>query len=348
MPANLSPEYKKAEEQFRQAVTPEEKLAALEQMLSTIPKHKGTEKMQADLKTRIARLRRELSGSSKSGTKRADWYHIEKQGAGQVVVFGAPNTGKSALVQTLTNLPTTVAPYPFSTTIPAAGMMPYEDIQIQLVDTPPVVPDSPAWLFHICRTADLGVWLLDLSDDDILETTEKTRHILVTARVLPVAVQPLLADHSDLSTADAQISPATTTKSAPSASPFHPVIVCGSKADAPGAPERLALVKELLQEEKILPISAQTGLGLAELKDTLFKLLNIIRIYTKKPGKPPALDDPVILRRGATVMDAAESLHKEIAAHLQYARLWNSSGYNGQRVERNHVCQDKDILEFHT
>ena len=183
MPANLSADYLKAEERYRAATTNEEKLTCLEEMFTTLPKHKGTEKMQADIKTRISKLKKEMSGPAKGGAKRADWFHVEKQGAGQVALVGAPNCGKSALVRELTGLHAEVAPYPFTTTQPAAGMMEYEDIQIQLVDTPPVSPDSPAWVFHIMRTADILVWMLDLSDDALLETTEQTQGLLAQARI---------------------------------------------------------------------------------------------------------------------------------------------------------------------
>ena len=183
MPANLSADYLKAEERYRSAVTNDEKLVALEEMFTTLPKHKGTEKMQADIKTRISKLKKEMSGPSKGGAKRTDFFHVEKQGAGQVAIFGAPNCGKSALVRELTGLHAEVAPYPFTTTQPAAGMMEFEDIQIQLVDTPPVSPESPGWLFGIMRTADILVWMLDLSDDALLETTEQTQALLDKANI---------------------------------------------------------------------------------------------------------------------------------------------------------------------
>ena len=183
MPANLSADYLKAEERYRAATTNEERLVCLEEMFTTLPKHKGTEKMQADIKTRISKLKKEMASPAKSGAKRADWFHVEKQGAGQVVIVGAPNCGKSALVRELTGLHAEVAPYPFTTTVPAAGMMEFEGIQIQLVDMPPVAPDSPAWLFHIMRTADVLVWMLDLSDDALLETTEQTQALLDKAHI---------------------------------------------------------------------------------------------------------------------------------------------------------------------
>jgi hypothetical protein len=335
MPANLSADYLKAEERYRAATTNEEKLACLEEMFTTIPKHKGTEKMQADIKTRISKLKKEMSSSSKGGAKRADWFHVEKQGAGQVVVFGAPNCGKSALVKELTGLRAEVAPYPFTTTQPAAGMMEFEDIQIQLVDTPPVAPESPAWLFHIMRTADILLWMLDLSDDALLETTEQTQALLQKANIA-------------LASPESAPRPSPL---APSPQPLTPnpkrCLRIGAKSDDPQATDRLAILRELIGDVEVLPVSAEHHVGLEELKRRLFAMLRIIRVYTKKPGKPAEMRDPVILPIGATVTDAAYHLHKDFAQHLQFARLWNSSGYDGLRVERSHILQDKDILEFH-
>ena len=339
MPANLSADYLKAEERYRAATTSEEKLACLEEMFKTIPKHKGTEKMQADIKTRISKLKKEMSSSSKGGAKRADWFHVEKQGAGQVVVFGAPNCGKSALVRELTGLHAEVAPYPFTTTQPAAGMTEFEDIQIQLVDTPPVAPESPAWLFHIMRTADILLWMLDLSDDNLLETTEQTAALLQKANISLASSKP-----------EAR-SPNAAPDSSPSPQPPTPnpkrCLRLGSKSDDQQALDRLAILRELIGDVEVLPVSAEHHIGLEELKRRLFAMLQIIRVYTKKPGKPVEMRDPVILPIGATVTDAAYHLHKDFAQHLQFARLWSGADYDGLRVERSHVLQDKDILEFH-
>ncbi len=321
MPANLSPEFKKAEERYRLAASPEEKLVCLEEMLQTIPKHKGTEKMQADLKTRIAKLKKELSASSKSaGGRRGDWFHVEKQGAGQVVTVGVPNSGKSALVRALTGLATEVAAYPFTTTIPQAGMMEFEDIQIQLVDMPPVAPDAPPWLYHIMRTTDVLALLYDLADDALLENTELLHSLLAQARI---ALNP---------------TEGVTPKK---------LIRLGTKCDDPAALDRLAVLREMLGDVPMLLVSAEHGTGLEDLRRRVFETLEVIRVYTKKPGKPPEMHDPVILKRGATIIDAAYNLHKDIARNLSYARLWNASGFNGQRVERNQILQDRDVVEFH-
>lgn len=318
MPANVSPEYKKAEEAYRAAKTPPERLACLEEMLATIPKHKGTEKMQADIKTRIARLRKEQT--TKKGPKRQDSFHIEKQGAGQVAVLGAPNCGKSALVAAVTGLPAQVAPWPFTTTQPAAGMMPFDGIQIQLIDTPPVAPDAPPWLYHIIRTADAGLWVLDLADDALLETTEQVQRLLAAARISLVPAAELR---------------------------YCRTVRVGAKCDAPQAGDRLAILREMLGPVDILPVSVETGEGVEEMKRRLFALLDIIRVYTKRPGHPVEFVDPVILPTGATVMDAAYHLHKDFAERFSFARLWNGTGVEGLRVERGHVLTDRDILEFH-
>ena len=318
MPANLTPQYLEAEKSFRSAKTNEEKMSCLMEMLATIPKHKGTEKLQADIKSRIAKLKR--TSSKKSGTKRSIWYHIEKQGAGQVVVFGAPNSGKSALVKTLTNAPTEVAAYPFTTLKPIAGMLEFEDIQIQLIDTPPVTEDSEPWLFHIIRSGDLAIWTIDLSDDAILETIDKIQNLLLPARI--------------------SIRPTTEMQ-------YKKTIIIGTKYDAPGAETGLTVVKEFLKDFDIFPISAEKFTNLEQLKQKIFQSLEIIRVYTKKPGQAAELNDPVILKIGSTVLESAYYLHKDFAKTLNYARLWDSNHYKGQRVERNHVLKDRDIIEFH-
>ncbi len=320
MPTNVSPEFKKADEAYRAAHTPEERLACLEEMLSTIPKHKGTEKMQADIKTRMARIRRELTGGKKGGAKRQDWLHVDKQGAGQMVLFGAPNSGKSALVGHLTNLHTQVAAYPFTTTRPAAGMMLWGGVQIQLVDTPPLAPDTPPWVYHIIRTADICLWTIDLADDAVLEAVEETRGLLTRSRI---ATEP----GTDL--------------------PWRKTLRIGTKCDDPQAADRLAILREMVGDVEILPVSVETGQGIEELQERLFRVLDIIRIYTRKPGKPADMNDPVIVPVGSTVMDAAYHLHKDFARKLTFTRLWNGTDHEGQRVDRTHVLQDLDVVEFH-
>ena len=168
MPANLTPEYRRAEKEFRAAKTPHGKLACLEHMLRVMPKHKGTDHMQADLKRRISRLREQ--NEHKSGkAKRAPVSKVEKEGAGQIVLLGAPNSGKSQLLAALSNAHVNVADYPFSTHLPQPGMMHFEDVQIQLVDTPPVTADyMEMWMPDTVRRADRALLVVDLGNDTLL------------------------------------------------------------------------------------------------------------------------------------------------------------------------------------
>ena len=342
MPANLSADYLKAEAKYRSAVTPEEKLACLEEMFTTLPKHKGTEKMQADIKTRISKLKKEMASPSKSGAKRSDWFHVEKQGAGQTAVIGAPNCGKSALVSRLTGLHTEVAAYPFTTTAPAAGMMQFEDIQIQLIDTPPVSPEAAPWLYHIMRTADIILWLIDLSDDALLENFEQTQQLLRTNRIIrEVDANPVAGEEA------ADDTEAPVAAGAPLGL-IRKALFVGAKCDSPGAQDRLSILREeVVGDIPMLLTSVETNVGLEELKRRLFDMLGIIRVYTKRPGKPAVMDDPVVLAAGSTVTDAAYHLHKDFAQSLQFARLWNATGLDGQRVDRGHVLTDHDVIEFH-
>ncbi|MCX7785293.1 MAG: 50S ribosome-binding GTPase [candidate division WOR-3 bacterium] len=318
MPANLTPQYLEAEKRFRNAKTTEEKIVYLQEMLALIPKHKGTEKLQAEIKSRLSKLRKEQN--QKSQTRRAVWYHIEKQGAGQVAVFGAPNVGKSSIVKILTNASTEIAPYPFTTTTPIAGMMIYEDIQIQLIDCPPLTEDSPPWYFHILRSADSTVFVIDAVADDLVESTEICIKRLKDTNIIPSSDSPI------------------STK---------PMIVVANKTDEPNALLGIEIIKEMICDLPIVPVSTKTYEGLEDLKAKIFKSLDIIRVYTKPPGKPPDLTEPVIIKSGSTILDAGKTLHKDFAKNLKFARLWDGDKYHGQRVERTHILKDKDIVEFH-
>jgi len=327
MPANLTPQYLEAERRFKQAKTTEEKLSALEEMLSTIPKHKGTEKLQADIKRRISKLRGDDKKSK--GAKREDHYFIKKEGAGQVVIIGPPNAGKSQLLASLTHAKPEVAPYPFTTLNPLTGMMPYENIQIQLIDTPPVTFDFlESGILGTMRNSDL-VWLIiDLSSDDPSFELEMVKKKLEEKKV------KLHKDEKGIPLEIGEVCKKT--------------MLLGNKNDLKNAPENWEMVKELHGSSFLLySISAEKKLGLEELKRETFKHLEILRVYTKIPGKPIDYDDPVILKKGQKVMDAALAIHKDFAHNLKYARIWGEGKYEGQMVHREQVLEDGDVIEFH-
>src|SRR5262244_4329686 len=182
MPANLTPQYIEAEKRFKQAQSPQDKMAALEEMMATIPKHKGTEKLQADLKKKMSALRKEAEQTKKSG--RRETFVVDREGARQLALVGSPNSGKSQLVRTLTHATPEVADYPYTTRIPIPGMMLFENVRLQLIDLPPISPEyTESWVPQIIRNADAVLWLADLSDDDVLDKLEETEAFLTDAKV---------------------------------------------------------------------------------------------------------------------------------------------------------------------
>jgi ribosome-interacting GTPase 1 len=337
MPANLTPAYHAAERQFQQAATIPEKIEALQQMLAVIPKHKGTEHMRADLRRRLAKLRQEAQQSGKGPSAREALLRVERQGAGQVALAGAPNTGKSALVGTLTHARPAVADYPFTTQLPAPGMMPYGGIQIQLVDTPPITPEYyEPWQGDLIRRADAALLVADLAEDALLEQLEGVLDRLRQSRVL----------------LDGEPTP-----DEEAATVLVPALLVANKGDSAGASERFDILRELYSERfPILRVSAQTGEGLEVLRDAIYRRLEIVRVFSKPPGKKPDLDAPFVLKQGSTVIDLAGMVHKDFLTSLKSARVWGSplssdpSGsakYPGQSVERDHLLADGDVVELH-
>jgi ribosome-interacting GTPase 1 len=323
MPANLTPQYLEAERRFRQATTPDEQLEALEAMMATIPKHKGTEHMRADIRRRMAKIRTEAARSRKSAAKGPTWHHVPREGAGQVALVGAPNAGKSRLLRALTNASPVVAPYPFSTRAPLPGMVPFEDIKIQLVDLPPIAAETAEpWLFAVIRQADGALLVADLDDDDLLAAMDRVMELTEQGRV-------------EFARGRGQAG-------------ATPALLVATKSDAPDAGVRLELLREAyVARFEILPVSGETGEGLDGLREQLFRLLGVIRVYTKAPGRRADKSVPFVFRRGITVEEAAAVVHKDFAERLKYARVWGSRTFEGQMVQREHVLDDGDVLELH-
>jgi small GTP-binding protein len=323
MPANLPPQYFEAEKNFREAKDPMEKIAALEEMLAIMPKHKGTDHLRAELRTRIAKLTQ--LAAKKSGARRASMV-IEKEGAAQVAVIGLPNAGKSQLVSTITNASPTVAEYPFTTHSPIPGMMEFENIKIQLIDTPPLVPQAiEFWLPPMLRRADALLIIVDLADAP-LKQMEAITNQLEKMRIV-------IGDAG----ADSEFTI------------WHQkALIAGNKLDQDNASQNYTtLKKECEGQFPITSISAIGGTGLEELKHKIYEVLDIIRVYTKAPGKKPDFTDPIVVGRGSTLEDAAAEVHKDFAAKMKYARIWGSGKHDGVMVKRDHILEDGDIIELH-
>jgi ribosome-interacting GTPase 1 len=332
MPANLTPDYLQAEARFRAAATPDEKVAALEEMLRVLPRHKGTDKLHADLRARLSKLRLQ----PKSAAAKAYSHRIPREGAGQVALVGCPNAGKSSLVSALTHATPEVAPYPLTTREATPGMMPFEDIAFQLVDLPPLCREHvEPWVYDLVRAADL-VWIV-AALEETLEGLDVVRELLGSRGM---ELRPALGrDLAPAADAPAATSEARVAKRAL-------LVVTGM--DLPTAERDLGALRELLQDPwPIVPVSATARTGLADLGRATFAALGIVRIYTKEPGKDADRRRPFTLPRGATVGDLARTIHNDIAAGLRFARVWGHGAFAGQAVGDAHVLADRDVVEIH-
>lgn len=327
MPANLPPECLEAEKRFRAAQSTEEKIAALEDFLATIPKHKGTDKLRADYRHRLSKLKASAQHSPKAG-KHESAFHIEREGAGRAVLVGLPNVGKSALVTALTHATPHVSESPYTTWTPTPGMMPVGGVQIQLIDTPPLDKDhiEPASL-DLIRSADLILVVVDLQANPI-QQLEDTVTILHEHQIAPRH-----REHPNAASAhETQL----------------PFLVVVNKTDDENLDEDYRVFCELFAPEwALLAVSAQTQRNFEQLKQIIFAHLNIMRIYAKPPGKDPDFNAPFVLKKGVTVGDLATKVHKDFVEKLKTARVWGSGVYEGQLVSRDHVLQDGDVVELH-
>lgn len=329
MPANLTPQYREAEERYRQAVTPEEKLAALDEMMAIIPKHKGTEHIRADIKRRISKLRQ--PDEKKSHGKRGIEYNVEKEGGGQIVLVGPPNVGKSKLLSMLTKAHPEIGDYPFTTQMPLPGMMPYEDIKFQIVDMPPITEEfTEPWMAALSRNADAVLLILDMSDGSVLDQIEITLRVLEKFRVrLYGWDRPIPPDETGIITA-------------------RKTILVANKMDCPDSSDNLDVVRELYADRfPIFSVSSETGDGLEDLKQQIFRMLDVVRAYTKIPGKPADMAAPYVMPRGTTVQELANMVHKDFVQKLKFARIWGHGKFDGQMVGREDVLEDRDVIELH-
>jgi hypothetical protein len=324
MPANLPPHYFAAEKRFRTAKSIPEKMEALQTMMAIMPKHKGTDKLRAELRSKMAKLTAEAEKRPVTG-RRGSSYYIRKEGAGQAALVGLPNVGKSQLVTALTEATPEVADYPFTTRFSVVGMMPFENVQIQLIDLPPVTDaDAQSWLPMVLRNADILVLVVDQGKDCISQAEE------LMDRLEQMRIGLVGTTGSDL--------PSTAKKA----------LILANKSDLSSTPDDFGeLESRYGQEFPVISASARNGGGLEDFKRKLFDMLDIIRVYTQAPGEKADFTKPTTVKRGSTVADVAESIHKDFAAKLKQARIWGSGKFDGQLVRKDYVLQDGDTVELH-
>lgn len=321
MVVNLPPQFHEKEAELKKAKTIEEKIAILEEMLAIMPKHKSSEKLQALLKSKISKYKKMLEEQPKT-KKKSPVPIIEKEGAGQVGICGPPNSGKSTLLSKLTKATPEIGDYPFTTKIPIPGMMDYQDIKIQLIDTPSLsIEFTENWVGDILRKTDSLIFIFDLSSDYILEEIEDSLKVLEKFKI----------------------------KTENQFAFTKNIIWVGNKIDKPESREIREIFNEFYQDkfDEIILISAKEGINLDILKEKIFKSLNIIRVYTKIPGKPPDLENPYTLKRNTKVIELAEIIHKDLVKNFKYARLWRNGNDKVIIAGRDYLLEDKDIIEIH-
>lgn len=329
MATNLTPQYHKAEEEYRRAATTEEELKWLEVMLREMPKHKASEKLQSELKQKISKAKKELEVERKSG-KKGHSVRIPRQGAGTAILLGGPNAGKSQLLASLTRATPEIAPYPFTTRAPLPGMMPWEDVLVQLLDVPPITADYlEPYMQGLIRGADVAVLLVDLGADEGIEQLQELLDRLNGTKTR-------LAKTSSLDEEDVGIS-------------YTQTLLAPNKIDAPGAAERLELLHELCPLDFAeYVISAERGDGLEALSNAIYAALDVVRVYTKLPtAKSADFERPFTVRRGDTVLDVAALVHKDLAENFKFARVWGAAVHDGSVAKADYVLHDKDIVELH-
>ncbi|MFN0052603.1 MAG: GTPase [Planctomycetales bacterium] len=328
MAVNATPQYKKAEEEYRRAQSVQEQIDALEKMLVLLPKHKASEKVQSDLKTRLKEARGELA-AEKAAPKKVKSFRFPRQGAGQVVLLGGPNAGKSRLLAELTSAKPEVAPYPFTTREPQPGMMPWEDVAVQLIDTPPITDSFfESYLPNIVRSADGVALAFDGSSDDAPDQTAEVIRQIESRKTHLARESGFVED--DLTRVTVK------------------TLLVVTRADDSGRADRVAYFEEMFPGRfEPLLVECERAESIAHLRESLYRMLGVLRVYTKAPGKPADYQSPFTIPIGGTVEDLAEKVHKDLAAKLTHARIWGSGVHDGQSVGRDHVLADRDLVELH-
>ncbi len=387
MPVNVTPEYLKAEDAYKSAKNPKEKLIALELMLSTIPKHKGTEKMQLQIKRNLSKLKKEVEKEKelKKGGSGGTSFFVRKEGAAQVALAGLPNSGKSTILNKLTGRDVDIGHYAFTTVKPTPAMLQYKDIQIQLVDMPGLIEGVSLGkgmggpLISAIRAVDVIVIIVDLSVDplkdlELILRELEAKGLRINKKVPNIEIQKLPTGgieiigenflvecnsqdvkkvlqeervHNAIITIKEPVTLTDIFEVLDSSLEYKKAIIVGTKGDLPGSKEGLQKLESNVTNFKIIPVSAINNVNLDILPAEIFSILDIIRVYTRSPGGQ--IDNEAMpMKINSTALDAAKKVHKNLYKNFKFARVWGESAkFDGQRVGPEHILRDGDIIEIH-
>jgi ribosome-interacting GTPase 1 len=389
MPANLPAEAKRKWQEVSSARSPQEKIEKLREFLSLVPKHKGTENLRAQVKRKIATLRREIAEkkrkkAGKSGSK----FFVEKEGDAQIVILGLTNVGRSSLLSILTNAKVETSEYPYTTKEPTPGMFQYQNLQFQIVEAPALMEgsaDGGAWglqTLAAARNSDGLLLMVDLSQDAVEQFSMISRE-LEKARILtrePKARVKIERRHMDaglrivvlgrlvnctskdveqlfksyrIRDATIKIQGEVSLDDIEDAifesTAYRPAIVIANKTDFPDAARRIEQLKSFVGEKlKIILVSCKAMTGLEKLGSELFRMLNIIRVYTKEPNRRFPSERPFTIRKDSTILDLAKRIHSDFYEQFSYAKIWSKRlRFSPQKVGSSFVLEDGDTVEIH-
>lgn len=331
MPANLPPQYYELEREFRAEKDVREKLRLAQELLVMMPKHKGTDKLQAEMKAKISELKKQVEsgGEAKHGARQEKTFdHIEREGAAQIILIGPPNSGKSSILESLTHAKPLVADYPYTTREPMTGMMEFETVHLQLIDTPPISHEQfENYLTNLIRLADIVALVADVTSGQMADELNFIVKLLQDKRIILKSAQ--------------------SKESQDPRNAYKETIVLAHKSFEDKSESNRRFLDGLFPQFKIVETSILDDSTLDVFKKAVFESLGVMRVYTKRIGAEVEFKDPIILPIGGTVEEAATTLHKDFAAKLKFAKVWGAGKFEGQKVHNEFVLSDKDVVEFH-